>query len=132
MSRRERAGEEKKTSGTKIFLNLIALGAIVAIGVFAYNTWKETYPTQDNPEITGDLTDEDIRQLRDVVPRLTRRPILRFRGLSPTTAEVHVGVIKSAWEGNGEIYEFRKQGGKWEHVKDGVTRKWVLGDETGK
>ncbi len=130
MAREERE-PQRKTSVGKLFLNLIALAAIVGIGVFAYNTWRETYPTPDNPEISGGLTDEDVRQLRDVAPRFSRQPILRFKGLSPTSAEVHVGVIKSAWEGEGEIFEFRKQGGNWERVNDGVTRKWNLGGESG-
>jgi hypothetical protein len=127
MAREEREPKKKSSVG-RIFLNLIALAAIAGIGWFAYNTWMETYPTPDNPEISGDFTDDDIRQLREVVPRLSRKPILRFRRLSPTTAEVHVGVIKSAWEGGGgEIFEFQKQGGKWEQVNANVTRKWTLG-----
>ena len=103
MARQERA--PKKSSPVKMLLNLVALAAIVAIGVFVYRTWMETYaPTPDNPSITGDVADDDVRQLRQLILRISKDPILRIRGLSPTLIEVDTGVMKSPFEGGGHTW----------------------------
>ena len=123
----EKRAPGKTSSVVKTFLNLIALAALVAFGVFAYRTWMETSaPTPDPPSITGDVSDDDVRQLREIVPRYSKDPILRIRGLSPTHIEVDVGVMKGPFEGGGDILEFRKQGGTWERVNADAIQKWTL------